>query len=81
MAIKRVDHSSDGGYLLTCEGLSEIVRGRESLFLTIQELRGAGVRILDRETTQLVDDLTPNFRASLLYLDTRACKKIRVNCL
>jgi superfamily II DNA or RNA helicase len=68
--IKRVDHSSDGGYLLTCEGLSEIVRGRESLFLTKQEERGAGVRILDPETTQLVDDPTPNFRASLLYLDT-----------
>lgn len=68
--IKRVDHSSDGGYLLTCEGLSEIVRGKESLFLTEQETQGAGIRILDPETTQLVDDLTPNFRASLLYLDT-----------
>jgi SNF2 family DNA or RNA helicase len=69
--IKRVDHSSDGGYLLTCEGLSEIVRGRESLFLTkLEETHGPGIRILDPETTHLVDDLTPNFRASLLYLDT-----------
>jgi SNF2 family DNA or RNA helicase len=68
--IKRVDHSSDGEYLLTCEGLSEIVRGRESFFLTKQEKRGASIRILDPETTQLVDDLTPNYRASLLYLET-----------
>ncbi|WP_404359797.1 DEAD/DEAH box helicase [Methylotuvimicrobium sp. KM1] len=68
--IKRVDYSSDGGYLLTCEGLSEIIRGKETLFLTEQEALGAGIRILDPETTQLVDDLTPNFRASLLYLDT-----------
>ena len=32
--IKRVDFSSDGGHVLTCEGLSELIRGREGLFLT-----------------------------------------------
>ncbi len=68
--IKRVDHSSDGGNLLTCEGLSELVRGRESLFLTKQEERGSGIRILDPATTKLVDDTTSGYRASLLYLDT-----------
>lgn len=32
--IKRVDMTSDGGHLLTCEGLSELVRGREATFLS-----------------------------------------------
>lgn len=65
--IKRVDHTNDGGHLLTCEGLSELVRGREGLFLTKLE---ETVRVLDPATTQLVDDLSSGYRASLLYLDT-----------
>ncbi len=65
--IRRVDVSSDGGSLLTCEGLSEIVRGREALFLTRLE---QDVRVLDPGETKLVDDSTSNYRASLLYLET-----------
>lgn len=32
--LTRLGHSNDGGYLLTCTGLSEIVRGRETSFLS-----------------------------------------------
>ena len=32
--LKRVDMASDGGHVLVCEGLSELVRGREAMFLT-----------------------------------------------
>jgi hypothetical protein len=69
--IKRVDHTNDGGYLLTCEGLWELVRGREGLFLTGLE---QSVRVLDPATTQLTDDLSSGYRASLLYLDTLLSK-------
>src|SRR5690606_23273085 len=65
--IKRVDRSSDGGDLLTCEGLSELVRGREATFLTRLE---QAVRILEPEHTELLDDVSSGYRASLLYLDT-----------
>lgn len=65
--IKRIDHTTDGGQVLACEGLSELVRGRESLFLTKLEQR---VRVLAPESTQLVDDISSGYRASLLYLDT-----------
>lgn len=41
--IKSADHSSDGGQLLTCEGLSPLVQGREGCFLT---RLGQAVRIL-----------------------------------
>lgn len=64
--IKRIDYSSDGGYLLGCEGLSELVRGREGLFLSKLD----PVRILNPEDTRLVDDLSSNFGASLLYIDS-----------
>ncbi len=65
--IKRIDHTTDGGQVLACEGLSELVRGRESLFLTKLE---QSVRVLAPETTHLVDDVSSGYRASLLYLDT-----------
>lgn len=65
--VLRVDATSDGGHLLTCEGLSEMVRGREATFLTALD---PAYRILDPAKTTLVDDTTSHHRASLLYLDT-----------
>ena len=65
--IKRVDMTSDGGYLLTCEGLSELVRGREATFLSNLE---TSIRVLQPEATELRDDTSSGYRASLLYLDT-----------
>ncbi len=65
--IKCIDHTSDGGELLTCEGLSELVRGREATFLTKIE---PYIRILAPEDTQLVDDTSSSYRASCLYLAT-----------
>ncbi len=35
--VRRVDPSSDGGRLLTCDGVSDLVRGQSSLFLTALE--------------------------------------------
>src|SRR5690625_4093571 len=69
--IKRVDQSAHGGYLLTCEGLSELVRGYEGTFLT--KLKD-DIRVLDPADTDLVDDLSSGYRASLLYLDTPLCQ-------
>jgi len=65
--VRRVDHSSDGGHQLICEGLSELVRGREGRFLTRLEDE---VRVLSPEETRLIDDESEGFRAGFLYLDT-----------
>lgn len=65
--INRVDRSSDGGYLLYSTGLSELVRGKEALFLTKIE---KNTRILDPVTTELVDDLSSGYRAAQLYIGT-----------
>ncbi|EAR23002.1 DEAD/DEAH box helicase family protein [Nitrococcus mobilis] len=61
-----MDYSSDGGYVLACGGLSELVQGREGLFLNKLD----DVRILDPKGTGLVDDTSSNFGASLLYIDS-----------
>lgn len=65
--IKCVDRTSDGGELLTCEGLSELVRGREATFLSKIE---KSIRILAPEDTALVDDTSSSYSASRLYLAT-----------
>src|SRR5690554_1806716 len=65
--IKCVDRTSDGGELLTCEGLSELVRGREATFLSKIE---KSIRVLAPEDTLLVDDTSSSYSASRLYLAT-----------
>ena len=45
--------TSDGGFLLTCDGVSDLVRGRSALFLT--ELEDE-IEVLDPANTVLVPD-------------------------
>ena len=51
--IRKVDLSSDGGYQLTCDGVSELIQNKTGIFLTKLE---DDVQILDPAETQLVED-------------------------
>ena len=62
--IRRVDPSTDGGWLLTCDGISELVRGQSALFLTALEGK---IEVLDPATTALVPDDSPTYNSTLLY--------------
>lgn len=66
--IRRVDQASDGGQQLVCDGISELVREREGIFLTSLEPE---IRILDPAETELVPDLSPGFADSLLYVESQ----------
>lgn len=66
--IRRADPSTDGGWLLTCGGISELVRSQSALFLT--HLEGA-IKVLDPATTVLVPDSSPTYNATLLYLESQ----------
>jgi len=66
--IRRVDTSSDQGYQLTCDGISELVRGKEAIFLTQLENE---IKILDPATTHLVQDTSNAFEQSLLYIESK----------
>jgi superfamily II DNA or RNA helicase len=66
--VRRVDPSNDGGYLLNCDGVSELVRGRAALFLT--ELEGE-ITILDPAKTELVPDTSSHFNSTFLYLEAQ----------
>ena len=64
--IRRADPSTDGGWLLTCDGISELVRSQSALFLTHLE---DAIEVLDPATTVLVPDTSPTYNATLLYLE------------
>ena len=66
--IRRVDRSPDGGYQLVCDGVSELVRGREAIFLTTLE---PDIQVLDPTATRLVQDASPGFADSRLYLESQ----------
>lgn len=68
--VRRIDPASDGGFLLTCDGVSELVRGRSSLFLTrLEESLSGSIEVLDPASTGLVADTSSTFNATLLYLE------------
>ncbi|MCC6165008.1 MAG: DEAD/DEAH box helicase [Acidobacteria bacterium] len=65
--VRRVDPSSDGGDLLVCDGVSEVVRGRTAQFLTV--LEDDRIEVLDPAETTLVADTSPHFNAGLLHIE------------
>ena len=66
--VRRVDPSSDGGSLLSCDGISELVRGRSSQFLTKLEDE---IIVLDPAKTELVADTSSHFNSTFLYLEAQ----------
>lgn len=66
--IRRVDPTTDGGWLLSCDGISELVRGQSALFLTALEGK---IEVLDPAQTELVPDTSPTYNATLLYLESQ----------
>ncbi|QNH50150.1 DEAD/DEAH box helicase [Acinetobacter venetianus] len=65
--IRRVDPTMNHGDQLTCEGISELVRGKEAIFLTKFEDK---IQILDPKSTKLVQDSSPQFSQSLLFIES-----------
>ena len=66
--VRRVDPSTDGGFLLSCDGVSELVRGRHALFLT--ELEDS-ILVLDPAKTEFVPDTSDRFNSAFLYLEAQ----------
>ena len=65
--VRRVDSTPDGGQQLTCDGVSELVREREAVFLTRLEPE---IETLDPARTRLVPDKSPQFADSRLFMES-----------
>ncbi len=64
--VLEVGMSAHAGDRLKCVGVSEIVRGRVSLFYTEYEDR---IELLTPEATRLVEDRSPGFQKSKLFIE------------
>jgi len=65
--VRRVDRATDGGWLLACDGISDLVRGQTALFLTSLE---DAIEVLDPAKTKLEPDTSPTYNASVLFLES-----------
>lgn len=66
--VKSRERTPTGGHSLRVVGVSEIVRHKEARFLT--EIEGKSIKVLDPAETGLLNDLSPQFRNSRLYLES-----------
>jgi SNF2 family DNA or RNA helicase len=64
--VRLYEPSADGGYLVKCTGVSDLVRGYEAQFL--EKIEGK-IEVLDPATTRLVDDHSSKYSAALLYIE------------
>ena len=71
--VRRVDSSSDGGNLLSCDGISDLVRGRAVQFLTKLE---EDILVLDPAETELALDTSSHFNSTFLYIEALRCRSI-----
>ncbi|WP_219862613.1 DEAD/DEAH box helicase [Vreelandella piezotolerans] len=69
--VRRADASDDGGYILTVDGLSELVNGKSARFLTRLEEQADAIRVLDPAETCFEQDMTPGFEKSRLFIETQ----------
>jgi superfamily II DNA/RNA helicase len=70
--IRCVDRTSTGGYKLTVQGISEIVRDQERVFLTeVEERFKQKIAIVDPAKTEFAIDDSPNFRKTRLFLEAK----------
>lgn len=65
--VRRVDRTDSGGQAISVVGISELVRDRETVFLTDAE---RNLQILDPADTRIVPDKSPGFSAGKLYLES-----------
>lgn len=65
--VRRVDHAP-GGYQIVCDGISELVRGREAVYLTALE---PNIQVIDPVDTRLVPDTSAQFADSILYMESQ----------
>ena len=71
--VLRTDPTSDGGFLLTCDGVSDLVRGRSALFLSELE---EDIEVLDPTNTVLVPDTSRTYNDAVLYLESHRRRSI-----
>ncbi len=66
--VRRVDRTVEDSQQLTCDGISEMVRGEVGVFSKHLDRK---IQILDPAKTQLIPDTSPQFAKSLLFMESQ----------
>ena len=67
--VRKVDYASQGGQAIDVIGITELVKNKEAVFLT--EIEGEkGITLLNPKDTELVQDESSSYKASLLYMES-----------
>jgi SNF2 family DNA or RNA helicase len=65
--IRRADMLADDGYELVCSGISNFVKGKETIFLTTYE---KNIQIIDPLETKFIIDKSSSYQQTLLYIES-----------
>jgi superfamily II DNA or RNA helicase len=68
--VRRIDPTRSGGHLLTVVGLSALVKDREARFIDEIEELEEPIRVVDPRKTRPVQDDSPYFRDTRLFLES-----------
>ncbi|MBI9088301.1 MAG: DEAD/DEAH box helicase [Desulfobacterium sp.] len=69
--VRRVDKTETKGQALHVVGMSELVKGKEAVFLSDAEAKTQhNIKVLDPADTKLVMDESPGFSSSRLYVES-----------
>ena len=69
--VRRADPCDDGGYILTVDGLSELVSGKSARFLSRLEEDADVIQVLDPAETCFEQDMSPGFEKSRLFIEAQ----------
>ncbi len=68
--VRSISRSSDGQQIIDVVGISPFLREKEAKFLVDVEKAAGGFKVLQPEFTELVQDNSPQFRDSLLFMES-----------
>jgi hypothetical protein len=69
--VRRVDKTETKGQALHVVGMSELVKGKEAIFISDAEAKTLNkIKVLDSAETKLVMDESPGFCSSRLYMES-----------
>ena len=68
--VRSISRSSDGQQIVDVVGVSPFLQEKEAKFLVDVEMAAGGFKVLQPELTELVQDNSPQFRDSLLFIES-----------
>ncbi len=77
--VRSISRSSDGKQIVSVVGVSPFLQEKEARFLVDVEIAAGGFKVLQPELTELVQDDSPQFRDSLLFIESHLRRTVPID--